>query len=529
MDFQEGAEGNRKRLQGFEDVLISRLRQSCARQLGAEVAKTPELSAKEDGIPGDVLARVLDPLATQAEGPPERVRMKVLDDPEVLGSALDMVGAYLKNYEVDRAARVIETVLPVCRRRGGLWLLKTLNHLATVRMKQARPNEALAALQEVESQVTSRLQADEHDEAWEFWETIYRNFGWVLSDLEREEEAVAYIKRAIDVKERVGRSASWFDLWDLGRMKAASALRRKQADSIKESLAVVKQALRLHQEAEKSDLVMRAKLWHTVGECSFALGHLAEQQQQQQRQRSGGGRGGVAGFDAASADGNPNACCENTEAKGHYKTALKCFSQAHKLLRSTEGPHNPLTGGEAQAAAWTLLKLGNEEEAKGFLMDALEALSRQQSGWGDGEGLDRQAPALAQAMQTVERILEAHRRTGDRAGLTRYFQAVERLCSNIGARLRLSKDRTDAAVYEKLISSCSMIMVASGTAEGADMSQQLLRRYMWNNPETPQAKLCNELMLSLQNGEGGDLGAIGSVAEGGPGMRAFIDALAKMS
>eukprot|EP00439_Symbiodinium_sp_Y106_P053586 s785_g7.t1 len=38
---------------------------------------------------------------------------------------------------VDKAGAVVETVLPYCRTRGGLWQIKALNHLATVRMKQA--------------------------------------------------------------------------------------------------------------------------------------------------------------------------------------------------------------------------------------------------------------------------------------------------------------------------------------------------------------------------------------------------------
>lgn len=36
-----------------------------------------------------------------------------------------------------------------------------------------------------------------------------------------------------------------------------------------------------------------------------------------------------------------------------------------------------------------------------------QALSKQQSGWGDSQRLESEAPALAQAMQTVDRILEA--------------------------------------------------------------------------------------------------------------------------
>mmetsp|Transcript_55724 Transcript_55724/g.172896 ORF Transcript_55724/g.172896 Transcript_55724/m.172896 type:complete len:600 (-) Transcript_55724:9-1808(-) len=467
--FQEGAEANAARLREFEDLLALCLQRSCARVVGAQLPLLPDGCSAES----DVLARVLEPAVAHCRGAPESMKAAVLGDPEVLGSALDMAGAYLKNYAIDRAACVVETVLPVCRRRGGLWLLKALNHLATVRMKQARHSEALAALEEVDAYVKASLQPQQQEEAWEFWETVYRNFAWVLSSLKREEEAISYVQRAVDIKARVGRPASWFDLWDLGRMKAAPALLRGEAEAIQASQALVTKALWLHREAEPGDLVMRAKLWHSVGECSLALGHLAE----------GGPR--EAGGSA-----------QLPEARRHHRKALKCFSEAHRLLAKTEGRHHPLTGGEAQAVAWVLLKLGSAEEAKVHLLDALEALSRQQSGWGERECLDQQAPALLQATQTVDSILEAHRRTDDREGLACYFAAIERLCENLCARLRLSQERADAAAYEKLVSSCSMVLVASGTPEGLDKSRALLRSCLWQRPATPQARLCGELLLS---------------------------------
>lgn len=479
-DFQAGEQENRKVLQSYEDELVSTLQRSCERALGAEAMPMDALPSEVGDVGDNVLARVLVPLTSSRGGPRGDIRAAVLDDPVVLGSSLDIVGAYLKNYEVDRAAAVIETVLPACRQRGGLWLLKCLNHLATVRMKQARPAEALASLQEIEACAHERLRPEDHDEAWEFWETVYRNFGWALSSLGREDEAIGYIQRAIDVKERVGKPPSWFDLWDLGRMKAVRALKDNDAARIKESKALVNKALKLHQVVEPSDLVMRAKIWHSVGEMSFALGHLEE--------------------GALPPDGSANAPTTSSAAREHYRKALTCFKESHKLFKKTEGRYNPLTGGEAQAASWSLLKLGDPEGAKEFLFDALESTSRQQSGWGEGDRLDQHAPALVQAMQSTERILDAHRATEDRDGLVRYFPAIERLCANVCGRLRPSKDRADALVYEKLVSSCSIIMVASGTDEGIMKSQQLLRDYMWDSPSNMQAQLTTQWMLSLKDG-----------------------------
>lgn len=483
LDFQAGAEANAAQLQSLEDELIARLRQSCSKALHHEASAVSS---------GDVLARVLDPAVVAFKGsrPPEAVREAVLNDPEVLGSSLDIVGAYLKNYEVDRAARVMETVIDVCRARGGLWRLKALNHLATVRMKQARPAEALVLLEETEAVAAANLRPEDNDEAWEFWETVYRNFGWVLSSLDRGAEAVKYIEQAVAVKERVGRPASWFDLWDLGRMKAALALKNSRAADIEVSAAVVTRALWLHRDAEPSDLVMRAKIWHSVGECSFALGHLAE----------GHGVPGVQGGGTAGSEPSP---ATSSKAISHYKKSLKCFKESHKLFKKTEGPHNPLTGGEAEATAWAMIKLGADGEAKEYLFDALEALSKQQSGWGEGDRAEKVAPALAHGMQTVDRILHVHRRTDDREGLTRYFSAIERLCANVCGRLRIKKDRVDSAVYERLVSSCSMVMVASGTEVGQQKSQELIQTYLWDAPDTAQAKLCSQMLRSVRDRDAG--------------------------
>eukprot|EP00421_Protoceratium_reticulatum_P049525 CAMPEP_0168439304 /NCGR_PEP_ID=MMETSP0228-20121227/42398_1 /TAXON_ID=133427 /ORGANISM="Protoceratium reticulatum, Strain CCCM 535 (=CCMP 1889)" /LENGTH=527 /DNA_ID=CAMNT_0008453579 /DNA_START=30 /DNA_END=1610 /DNA_ORIENTATION=+ len=472
-DFQRGAEANRTKLEQFEDELVGKLRRACMVSAGAPVEPAADLP--------DVLSRVLEPAALlRTDKDPNSVRAAVLRDPEVLGSALDIVGAYLKNYEVDKAAAVMETVLPFCREKGGMWLLKTLNHLATVRMKQARPSDALACLEEIESLVRPRLTREEMDEAWEFWETTYRNFGWIMSSLGRTEEAIEYIEKAIEVKERVGRSASWFDLWDLGRMKATIALKGNEPAKIEDAQGLVARGLVLHQECEPDDLVMRAKIWSNLGECSFALGHLADK----------------AGNVGESTGADDNAPSESPEARKHYHRALTGFIESHKLFSQTEGRMNPLTGGSAEAAAWAFLKVGEDANAKPYLLNALEATSQQQNGWGDGD--DSEAPALTSAFRIVEQVLEVHRRTDDRPGLAAFLAPVEEVCASAARRLGLPGSRSDAAVHERLISSSALVLVASGVHDGASRAQQLLQAHLGAAPlRTEQARLCRSMLLSL--------------------------------
>ena len=75
---------------------------------------------------------------------------RVLGDSRNLGTALDLVGCYLKNYEIDKAERLCRRIEPLVRERGGLWLFKLLNVYSVVRMKQGRHLEALAMYDEFE-------------------------------------------------------------------------------------------------------------------------------------------------------------------------------------------------------------------------------------------------------------------------------------------------------------------------------------------------------------------------------------------
>eukprot|EP00913_Durusdinium_trenchii_P027900 g26160.t1 len=49
-----------------------------------------------------------------------------LNEPRNLGVALDLIGVYLKNYEIDKCDYVLERIVPLARKRGGTWLIKAL-------------------------------------------------------------------------------------------------------------------------------------------------------------------------------------------------------------------------------------------------------------------------------------------------------------------------------------------------------------------------------------------------------------------
>jgi len=300
-----------------------------------------------------------------------------------------------------------------------------------------------------------------------------------MSSLGRETEAIEYIEKAIEVKERVGLSASWFDLWDLGRMKACAALKSNVPELIEESQAVVARALALHGEREPEDHVMHAKIWSNLGECSFALGHLAEK--------------------CSDADADHNAPAKLPESRAHYRRAMECFVESHRLFSETEGRLNPLTGGAAEAAAWALVKLEEDANAKRYLLNAVEAASRQQNGWGDENGSE--APALTSAVRVIDQVVEVHRRTDDRDGLLPFLTPVEVLCESATKRLGLPGVRQDTLLQERLVSSCSLVLVASGSADGALRARQLLQRNLGSlPPQSEHARLCQSVFGALGSG-----------------------------
>ncbi len=46
-----------------------------------------------------------------------------------LGNALDLVGVYMKNYKLDKADAVLSRCGPFVAQRGGVWMIKWLNHV----------------------------------------------------------------------------------------------------------------------------------------------------------------------------------------------------------------------------------------------------------------------------------------------------------------------------------------------------------------------------------------------------------------
>lgn len=51
-----------------------------------------------------------------------------------LGNALDLVGVYMKNYKLDKADAVLSRCGPFVSQRGGVWMIKWLNHVLALEL-----------------------------------------------------------------------------------------------------------------------------------------------------------------------------------------------------------------------------------------------------------------------------------------------------------------------------------------------------------------------------------------------------------
>jgi len=292
-----------------------------------------------------------------------------------LGSALDLVGAYMKNYKLDKADMVLLRCAPYISTRGGVWMVKWLNHVSTVRMKQSRHMEALEMLYDLE--MYSPYSAEE---APEFFETLNRNLAWALKALGRIDEALVYFERMAKSSTTHKGGLDWFDYWDIGKLAAARGYRDRDMPAFYRGRSTIVEALRMHEEAEPEDLVMRAKVCDSLAECYMVVNE----------------------FD---------------DAERHY-------SSAYSLMLQTVGLRSPLFGKQARHLANLRLAQNRTAEALPFLSQALVVEA------------GRDAVSVADALDLVDLIVNTQQKCSmedGHAGSSNHV-ALKMLQKNLSAR-----------------------------------------------------------------------------------------------
>eukprot|EP00411_Alexandrium_monilatum_P119436 CAMPEP_0175667518 /NCGR_PEP_ID=MMETSP0097-20121207/18145_1 /TAXON_ID=311494 /ORGANISM="Alexandrium monilatum, Strain CCMP3105" /LENGTH=612 /DNA_ID=CAMNT_0016973983 /DNA_START=35 /DNA_END=1870 /DNA_ORIENTATION=+ len=376
IDFDGGEDANQKLVQALEAEFAEQLASTMhGPAVPHAVDANDQMESSCEGSMREVLSDVLgagDPEEPAAAPTNEEV-VNVLGQSDNLGASLDMIGAYLKNYMTDKADMVLRRVMPLCRERGGFWLIKALNIAACVCSKQGRHEEALTALEELERLVGARLADLGGGEAaaWAFYDMVYKNFGWTLEALGRHAEAFGYFERAAELKRASGVAPTWFDQWDLGRTLAHMAYELGRGGELSRAGGLLRDALELQHRSEPGDAITRGKLLKSCGECEVARGELA------------------------------GALQEQLEA---WAAAERHLREARALFLGAAGPSSPLVGLASADLAAVLMRRRRWPEARAMLQQALRCECRSD------------VIELPRLWEAVECLLAVRRALGDEDG-----------------------------------------------------------------------------------------------------------------
>lgn len=352
---------------------------------------------------------------------------ETLLEPKNLGVALDLVGVYLKNYEIDKADLVITRMVPLCRERGGTWLVKGLDKLSAVRMKQFRAYDALVALREIEQVVPFAP-----EEGWEFHDILYRNLAWCYSALDEAERCLEYTRLSVEVKRKCGIPASWFDIWDLGKGHARIGQKTKQRKEMKVAFDLCVKAGEIHRTAEANDSIMLAKIQSNVGEVAMGIGDSYH-------------------MDKIAA-----------KAREWYEQAEAPLRESYALHCAALGPMKPLSGWAAGTVAHCMVRLDRFPEAREYLLMSMKVECSK----------DSTTPGCV--IELLDRVLSVQQELGDLRGISVCCDDLDQ--SIIGLRDR-GWERRERDVFALLLQrvATALLLADSGGGEMVPRALQKLR------------------------------------------------------
>eukprot|EP01062_Namystynia_karyoxenos_P033641 TRINITY_DN24739_c0_g1_i2.p1 TRINITY_DN24739_c0_g1~~TRINITY_DN24739_c0_g1_i2.p1 ORF type:complete len:695 (+),score=213.39 TRINITY_DN24739_c0_g1_i2:257-2086(+) len=278
------------------------------------------------------------------------------EDPALLSAGIDMAVCYVKNVRLSKADEQYATVVPHARKRGGVWKVKALNHLVTLRMKQGRHVEAYALLKEIEGSVTAT-----HDEARDAWTTLYRNQAMGLLGLSDFSGALLMYIKAATVSGRV----TWWDRWDIGFSMSLLAYDRKDPTMLRRAVVAIQDALPLHEADEPEDRVMHSKIHHALGDAYMLLALLdpLSSTSPQPPGAEGQGEGGDEVERATALVVQPGRMAPLLTAREYYELAAEQFLICNSMMQAASGRPGDLSAGAAGSIVFCLLPLGRHAEA----------------------------------------------------------------------------------------------------------------------------------------------------------------------
>jgi len=266
------------------------------------------------------------------------------------------------------------------------------------------------------------------EEAWELYDTVYRNFGWIHTDLGNYEKALDYFQKAVEVKRKNGVPAHWFDQWDLGKAHARISLIKGHTKGLILALDLIKEAMDLHQQVEPQDKIMLCKMLNSAGEIASVLGDYAD-------------------FSGSAV---------------HYEEAVQLHRKSYELYMVVLGPGKPLTGWCMENLAGALRKVDSvrsKEEAKQMLLGALAVECSKDI---------IKLPSMA----LLHDVLAVHQETSDLEGLAKCQEVVNEGLSNLQKR---GIDHTECTSYAALLRSVASLLLAHSAESNRDCAIELLK------------------------------------------------------
>eukprot|EP01059_Diplonema_ambulator_P006587 TRINITY_DN16238_c0_g1_i1.p1 TRINITY_DN16238_c0_g1~~TRINITY_DN16238_c0_g1_i1.p1 ORF type:complete len:503 (+),score=85.08 TRINITY_DN16238_c0_g1_i1:63-1511(+) len=366
-----------------------------------------------------------------------------LGDPVTLGLALDLVGAYLKNYKVAKAAAIMDEALPICRTRGGVWLIKALNHASTVRMKQQRHSEALIMLRELETCIPYKP-----EEAVELYDMLYRNIGMALQALDKPDQALPYFLKCAQLKG----VATWWDRWDVGYCMATVSFNKSDFELLRKATATITEAIPLHLKAEPGEHVMHAKICQALGDCYLALATL-----QGNQSNTTTGKIVTEGLAVLSQEIIPILPQDE-----YFERAEVQYKKAHKLFTDNCGKTNDLSGWCAASVALCLVQRGKHEESLQYLQHAIYVYSKSD------------IPKLPQLLNNLELLTTAFNQIQDPSILTPFLPYLDTIVGRLDTPLL----RDDEGNISKIKRTAAVVFASSTEGEYRDKGLEMLQKFL---------------------------------------------------
>ncbi|CAJ1433644.1 unnamed protein product [Effrenium voratum] len=281
------------------------------------------------------------------------------------------------------------------------------------------------------------------EEAWELYDTVYRNFGWIYTSLHDYDQALEYFEKCVSVKRDHGVSPHWFDQWDLGKTHARLSLQRSRPEGLSLAARLIREALDMHRR-EPDDLIMRCKMLNSAGECLMVRGDF---------------------------------CADSGEARRCYDESIELHEESYQLYMQVLGPSKPLTGWAMEDLAGAYQRRQLPEKAKPLLLGALRV------------ECSKDIIKLPSMARLLDSLLELHEATGDRGGLAACQEAINGGLANLQRR---GVDQSEGASYAALLQKIAKMLLAHDV-QNRPLAAELLREGLQYLSTATPVQRCSEM------------------------------------